>query len=70
MTAAWPEGLPLSDGARFLVTQEGKDTRTLITLHQIDGDAPTAAHLAVALVAKECVEQARLMLVYLRRSAL
>lgn len=69
VTAAWPETLPPSDGARFLVTQEGKDTRTLITLHLIDGDAPTAAHLAVALVGKECVEQARLMLVYLRRSA-
>ncbi len=69
VTAPWPGDLPVSDGARFLVTQEGKDTRTLITLHQIDGDAPTVAHLAVALVGEECVEQARLMLVHMRRAA-
>lgn len=69
VTAAWPDALPVSDGARFLVTQEGKDTRTLITLHQIDGGAPTVAHLAVALFGNECVEQARLMLVHMRRAA-
>jgi len=69
VTAAWPDTLEVSDGARFLVTQEGKDTRTLITIHRVDDDAPTIAHLAVALLGKECVEQARLMLVHMRRAA-
>ncbi len=66
---AWPDELPPADGARFLVSQEGKDTRTLITLHEIVGDSPSAAHLAVALTVKECIEQARLMLVHIRRAA-
>ena len=69
ITAVWPDKLSAADGARFLVTQEGKDTRTLVTLHKIDGNAPTIAHLAVALSGKACIEQARLMLVHMRRSA-
>ena len=67
IAAAWPDALPVSEGARFLVTQEGKDTRTLLTLHQVPDDAPTKVHLAVALSGKECIEQARLMLVHIRR---
>ena len=67
--ALWSDALPIADGARFLVMQEGKDTKTLITLHAIPDAAPTAAHLAVALTAKDCIEQARLMLVHIRRAA-
>lgn len=66
---AWPSELTAGDGERFLVSQEGKDTRTLITLHEIESGAPTAAHLAVTMIAKDCTEQARLMLVHIRRSA-
>ncbi len=65
----WPAALPVENGARFLVSQQGKDTWTLITVHDIAEEAPTEAHLAVSLIAKDCVEQARLMLVYIRRSA-
>lgn len=68
IAAAWPGGLQPSDGSRFLVTQEGKDTRTLLTLHELADDAPSDVHLAVQLSTKECIEQARLMLVHIRRS--
>ena len=70
ISASWPDKLPLTDASRFLVSQEGKDTRTLLTLHQMEDNAPTAAHLAVSLAGKGCVEQARLMLFHLRRFAL
>ena len=69
VASSWPDKLQASDTARFLVTQEGKDTRTLLTLHQLEDNAPTVAHLAIALSGKECIEQARLMLVHMRRSA-
>ncbi len=69
VVASWPDKLQASDTARFLVTQDGKDTRTLLTLHQLEDNAPTVAHLAIALSGKECIEQARLMLVHMRRSA-
>jgi hypothetical protein len=65
----WPTELKIEDGARFLVSQAGKDSRTLITVHALAAEAPTEAHLAVSLIAKECIEQARLILVYIRRSA-
>ena len=67
--ADWPAALPVGEGARYLVSQEGKDTKTLITLHEIPNNSPTVAHLAIALTGQECIEQARLMLVYLRRSS-
>ncbi len=69
LKTAWPSALPVKDGDRFLVSQAGKDTRTLITLHEIAGEGPSDAHLAVSLVAKDCIEQARLMLVHIRRAA-
>lgn len=67
--AGWPDPMPTGDGARFLVSQEGKDSKTLITLHEIPDGAPTVAHLAIALTGQECIEQARLMLVHLRRAS-
>ena len=69
VASSWPDKLQASDTARFLVTQDGKDTRTLLTLHQLEDNVPTDAHLAIALSGKECIEQARLMLVHMRRSA-
>jgi len=65
--AAWPEALPIEDGATYLVSQQGKDSRTMLVLHLIEDKAPTDAHRAVFMAEKGCLEQAKMLLALLKK---
>ncbi len=66
---AWPIPAKVEDGARFIVSQDGKDSRTLITLVKVSGNYPTVAHEAVEMANAGCAEQARMLLALMRRQA-
>lgn len=65
--APWPASMKAEDGAVFLIDQEGKDSRTMITLHRMSGSYPTLAHEAVSMAEAGCTEQAKMLLALLRR---
>lgn len=66
---AWPAAAKFDDGAKFIVSQDGKDSRTLITLVKVSGSYPTLAHEAVEMANAGCAEQARMLLALMRRQA-
>ena len=65
----WPGDLALDDGGTYLVSQAGKDTRTMLIMHRMGGDYSTDIHLALAMGAQGCIEQAKMMLALVRRTA-
>ncbi|HEY9079487.1 hypothetical protein [Magnetovibrio sp.] len=63
----WPTALDVSEGARFLVIQEGKDSKTLLTLRQLTPPLDSDFNVLVSLGELECMEQARMLLSVIRR---
>lgn len=68
-TLPWPEALPIKNGATYLVDQSGKDSRTMLVMHRLSGEYPTDAHLVVEMASRGCLEQSKMMLALIRRSA-
>ncbi|WP_419799388.1 MAG: hypothetical protein ACNI26_06955 [Terasakiella sp.] len=66
----WPENLKITDGDRFLVMQEGKDSKTLINLHILENRTYSDVEFLVSLAAKECNDQARGLLAIIQREAI
>jgi hypothetical protein len=65
----WPGALTLEDGGTYLASQSGKDTRTMMIMHRMEGDFSTDIPLALAMGAQGCVEQAKMIFALVRRSA-
>lgn len=65
----WPDKLALDDGSTYLVSQAGKDTRTMMIMHRMGGNYSTDIHLALAMGGQGCIEQAKMLLALVRRSA-
>jgi len=63
----WPDGLEAAEGARFLVQQEGKDTKTLLTLRKLSPPLDDDFNVLVSLGELGCMEQARMLLAVMRR---
>ncbi len=63
----WPDGLEIAEGARYLVLQEGKDTKTLLTLRKLTGPLDSDFNILVSLGEMDCMEQARMLLSVIRR---
>jgi len=63
----WPDGLEVAEGARFLVQQEGKDTKTLLTLRKLRPPLDDDFNVLVSLGELDCMEQARMLLSVMRR---
>jgi len=65
----WPTAAVLDDGAVYLIEQPGKDTRTMITLHRMDGKAESDIHQAILMAEEGCMEQAKMLLALVKKQA-
>jgi len=65
----WPKKIPLKHGATYLVQQAGKDSRTMVVAHFLEGKFATDAHRVLALAKMGCMEQAKMMLALMRKTA-
>jgi len=66
----WPDNLKISDGDRFLVMQDGKDSKTLINLHILEKRDYSDVEFLVSLAIHECNDQARGLLSVIQREAI
>lgn len=64
----WPGTLKASDGAVYLVDQEGKNSRIMLIMHDLPTKPENDALLALELAERNCLEQARMVLALLRNT--
>lgn len=65
----WPNEIPYTPGATFLIQQEGKDSRTMLVARKISGNFSSKVHFIMAIAEKGCMEQAKMLLALLNKSA-
>ena len=65
----WPKQITYQAGATYLVQQEGKDSRTMLVAREVSGNFATKVHFIMAVAQKGCLEQAKMLLAVLKKSA-
>ncbi len=65
----WPKSIPIQDGATYLVGQDGKDSRTMIIMHQLGEKKENPVETVLEMGTKGCLEQVKMLLALMRKSA-